>query len=163
MGPDWQPGPAYEALVGPRTVRAFVEESKKLGLVPGDLEYEKQLPEEEPVRAVVTGDNQQADKGHGAAEAAEKHRSGSKHNPQREQVNIADLRPGTMQAQIIDDEGKTIGVVYFMRRGKDHPFESGRTGWHGQGNLEIGGKIHRANFLMYEATPKGPKEAAASG
>ena len=174
MGPEWNPGPVYDGLAGPRTVRSFIEESKKLGLVPRNLEYEAQLPEEGSAPPWIAGHSRPRSKGSdGATESAKAYGLSSERMeapsaagltgsrlppPPREQVNNANLRPATMQAQIIDDDGKTIGVFYFTRRGKDHPFESGRTGWHAQGKLEIGGKRHQVNLLLVEVKPKGPGE-----
>jgi hypothetical protein len=59
-----------------------------------------------------------------------------------------------MQSQITDDSGKVIGVFYFTKRGKDHPFESGRTGYHATGKIEIEGKKHQVNLLLVEIKPK---------
>ena len=59
-----------------------------------------------------------------------------------------------MQAQIIDDEGKIIGIFPFEKRGKDNPFSSGSRGYHATGKMMIGDKKHQVNLLLVEIKPK---------
>ncbi len=59
-----------------------------------------------------------------------------------------------MQAQIVDDDGKVIGIFDFDRRGKDNPFSSGSRGYHANGKMTIDGKRHQVNLLLVEIKPK---------
>lgn len=52
-------------------------------------------------------------------------------------------------------DGKVTESIDLDTRGKKNPFSTGSIGFHGNGKVAVGDKVHQANFLLTEVGTKG--------